>query len=482
VVTVGQPRQPQNAPPTGRVFAQTHNVTIRGAGQSDTQPAAALSSTGKPFATTVPLQLQPTTSISSDGRLTVDALQAGASSMLDPAVAIATSALMCMVLLVLLGSLLRSGMPGVLEWFAANLGIVIALPLILMRGRISDVLSVVVANLLMALSGVTYYAGCARFLRRPTRWPVLIAPLLPLGAALVYWRYVNDSIPNRVLVTTLFTAGICLATARLVLRHRPDGRVAYPYWVTAIMALIFGVCQLARGIYFMTLDGASNPVMFASPGNVLLLVAGAAVMPTLSMSAMMMVHDALLADARDAANRDFLTGALSRKGFETIARTRLAEAGRQGLPVSLLIIDLDHFKSINDTFGHAGGDAVLREFVRVMHLQLRRGDALGRMGGEEFAVLLPATELDDAMRLAERLRSAVVAQPATTTAGPCPYSISGGLAAWRAGETLDRLSARADAALYDAKRAGRNRMCVHQPATTAAARPARDSVEESTVQ
>lgn len=397
--------------------------------------------------------------------------------MLDPAVAIATSALMCMVLLVLLGSLVRSGMPGVLEWFAANLGMVVALPLILLRGRIPDALSVVAANMLMAGAGVTYYAGCARFLRRPARWPVLTASLLPLGVALVYWCYVDNSIPKRVLVTTLFTAGLCFAAAHLVLRHRPRGRSAYPYWVTAVTALIFGLCQIARGIYFMTLDGVSNPQMFASAGSVILLVAGAAIMPTLSMSAMMMVHDALLADARDAANRDFLTGALSRKGFETIARTQLAEAGRRGLPVSLLIIDLDHFKSINDTFGHAGGDAVLREFVRAMHTQLRRGDVLGRMGGEEFAVLLPATALDDAVRLAERLRSVVIAQPVTTAAGPCAYSISGGLAAWRAGETLDRLSARADAALYDAKRSGRNRICVYQAAGSAAALPSRDSAE-----
>jgi hypothetical protein len=105
------------------------------------------------------------------------------------------------------------------------------------------------------------------------------------------------------------------------------------------------MCQIARGIYFMTLDGVSSPLMFASTGSVILLVAGAAIMPTLSMSAMMMVHGVLLADARDAANRDFLTGALSRKGFEAVARTQLAEAGRQGLPVSRLIVNLDHFKS-----------------------------------------------------------------------------------------------------------------------------------------
>jgi diguanylate cyclase (GGDEF)-like protein len=401
--------------------------------------------------------------------------------MLDPAVAIATSALLSMVLLVLLGSLLRSGIPGVREWFAANLGMVIALPLILMRGRIPDTLSVVAANMLMALSAVTYYAGCARFLGRPARWPALTALLLPLGVALVYWRYVVDSIPIRVLVTTLFSTVVCVAVALLVLRRRPSGRSAYPYWVTAVMAFLFAICQAARGIYFVTLDGVSSPLMFASAGSVILLVAGAAIMPTLSMSAMMMVHDVLLADAREAANRDFLTGALSRKGFEAVARTWLGEAGRKGLPVSLLIVDLDHFKLINDTLGHAGGDAVLREFVRVTQMQLRRSDVLGRMGGEEFAVLLPATEPDDALRLAEQLRNAAIAQPVTTAAGSCTYSISGGIANWRLGETLDHLSTRADNALYEAKRSGRNRVCAHRATRSANDLPSQDGVERASV-
>ncbi|MFX5756401.1 GGDEF domain-containing protein, partial [Acinetobacter baumannii] len=89
-----------------------------------------------------------------------------------------------------------------------------------------------------------------------------------------------------------------------------------------------------------------------------------AIMPILSMSAMLMMHDALLADAREAANRDFLTGALSRKGFETLARRYVDRLQQQARPLSLLILDLDHFKNINDTLGHAGGDAVLRAFVQ----------------------------------------------------------------------------------------------------------------------
>ncbi|RQS71615.1 GGDEF domain-containing protein [Burkholderia sp. Bp8963] len=382
--------------------------------------------------------------------------------MLDPVVAIATSALMSLILAALLVSLLRSGIPGVPDWLAANLLMVVALPLVLLRGRISDAVSVVVANQLMALATILFYVGCARFLRRRVRWPVMAAALVAISVALVYWRYAVDSIPMRVLATTLFSAAYCIAGALLVVRHRPAGRSAYPYWATATLALTFGVCQVARGLYFMTLSGASNVLMFASTWNVVLLTIGAAVMPTLSMTAMMMVHDMLLSDARDAADRDFLTGALSRKGFEAAALQLSDTALGRGIPISLLIVDLDHFKAINDTFGHAGGDTVLREFVRAARLQLTRSDVLGRIGGEEFAVLLADAAPADALRLAERLRHAVAGQPVATGAGPCAYSISGGIAGWRAGDTLDRVNARADAALYEAKRAGRNRICVHR--------------------
>ncbi|ANH75777.1 diguanylate cyclase domain protein [Ralstonia insidiosa] len=379
--------------------------------------------------------------------------------MLDPGVAIATSALMSFVLLVLLGSLLRAGKPGVAEWFGANLAVVLALPMLLLRGTIPDALSVVVANVLLALAGAAYYAGCARFLGRRPHWPMLLAGVTAVGVAVIYWRYAVDSIPMRVFSTTLFSAAFCSALAWMLVRYPPAGRPAYPYRVTAAIAFVFGACQLARGIYFLTLDTASSPTMFSTAVSVLLLVVAAAIMPILSMSAMLMMHDALLADAREAANRDFLTGALSRKGFETLARRYVDRLQLQARPLSLLILDLDHFKRVNDTFGHAGGDAVLRAFVQMVQAQLRPTDVLGRIGGEEFALLLPETSLDSALLLAERLRKAAAAQTVAIGSQAHHYSLSGGVASWQAGESFDRLSVRADRALYDAKHQGRNRIC-----------------------
>ncbi|AJK44895.1 GGDEF domain-containing protein [Burkholderia plantarii] len=376
-------------------------------------------------------------------------------------VALATTALFGLVMLVLLGSLVRTGVAGVREWFAANLLLSLSLALLLARGRIPDVFTVVLGNGMFVLSGVTLYAGYARFLDLPPRWPwlgLLTGLTLP---ALVYWHYVADSIPMRVGITTLYTAIVCFAIAAIVIRRYRSGQSRYPYVATAGFATLFAISQVLRGAYFIMLPGPAGAQVYLTTFNISLLCVGAAIMPVMSMCAIMMVHDSMQQAARRVIDHDFLTRALSRQRFEVVARARVRDAERDGTPLSLLLIDLDHFKSINDTYGHAGGDSVLREFAELMLQKLRGGDALGRLGGEEFAILLPRTTLSDALRIADRLRDEVNRHTVETTAGLCSYSASGGLASRMPGETFEQLSARADRALYDAKISGRNRVCAH---------------------
>jgi diguanylate cyclase (GGDEF)-like protein len=375
-------------------------------------------------------------------------------------VALVSTCFLGLLMLPLLGSLLRSGMPGVREWLAADAALILAIPLLLLRGRISDVLSIMAANALFALAGVALYAGFARFLQRPTRWPLLLACAAVMVVAQAYWRYGVDSTPMRVVVSTVFTASICMAVAVIVARHRNEDRARYPYVATLWVSILFAACQLARGLYFMTVDRVPNALTFDATVNVVLLCVGAAIMPVMLMCGMMMMHSALLSNARDAVNRDFLTGALSREGFVSVARRLLAEADRRRTPLACLIVDLDHFKAINDTFGHTGGDEVLRGFVGLVRSTLRATDALGRIGGEEFAILMPGVALDHAQSLAERLRNAAMAHTVVTDKGMCRYSLSGGLAIRLPGETLDELTMRADRALYQAKVSGRNTLCV----------------------
>ncbi|MBE1162265.1 GGDEF domain-containing protein [Dyella acidiphila] len=375
-------------------------------------------------------------------------------------VAIAITWLLGLLMLPLLGSLLRSRVPGVREWLMADVALIVSMPLLLLRGHIPDLVSIIFANLVLSLAGVSLYAGFARFLQRAPRWPLLIACVAITLPPLLYWRYVVDSIPMRVVTAMAFTAAICLAVAVVVARGRQPGRSRYPYVTTMVVAIIFAACQSARGLYFLGLNHVANALTFNTFINVVLLCVGAAMMPVLLMCGMMMVHDALLCDARDAVNRDFLTGALSREGFAAVAQTMLAQADRNRSPLACLIVDLDHFKSINDTYGHTGGDQVLCEFVSLVRATLRAGDALGRVGGEEFVVLMPGVALGHAQSLAERLRHATMGHAVVTENGTCTYTLSGGLAIRLPGESLDQLMVRADRALYQAKVSGRNTLSI----------------------
>jgi diguanylate cyclase (GGDEF)-like protein len=377
-------------------------------------------------------------------------------------ITLGTTWLLGLLMLPLLGSLLRSSVPGIREWMGADVALLVAVPLLLMRDRIPDFVSIVIANTLVAVAGVTLYAGFARFLARPVRWRLLSGSVATAALALAYWRYVADNIPMRVVVSTWFTAGICIAVAAVVARYRSTERARYPYIATMGLAVMFAVSQIVRGIYFTTLEHVSNALSFDTTMNVVLLCVGAAIMPVLLMCGMMMVHDALLSHARAAVNRDFLTGALSREGFASVARELLAEADRNLSPLACLVVDLDHFKSINDTFGHTGGDKVLCEFVGLVRSTLRANDSLARVGGEEFAILMPGVTLDQARSSAERLRNAAMRHSVVTDNGPCNYSLSGGLAIRLPGETLDQLTTRADRALYQAKVLGRNMLCVDE--------------------
>jgi diguanylate cyclase (GGDEF)-like protein/PAS domain S-box-containing protein len=162
------------------------------------------------------------------------------------------------------------------------------------------------------------------------------------------------------------------------------------------------------------------------------------------------------------AHTDALTGVLNRRRFTDLAADELSRALRHDLPVALLMIDLDHFKAVNDRLGHAGGDAVLRSFAATAERVMRQGDIFGRVGGEEFAALLPQTALDGAVVMAERLRQNILAQPVQVGGVAVAYTVSIGVACWPApqvGEAdFDRLMVAADQALYAAKAQGRDRV------------------------
>lgn len=161
---------------------------------------------------------------------------------------------------------------------------------------------------------------------------------------------------------------------------------------------------------------------------------------------------------RFQSQTDMLTGLYNRRRLQEVAEQEFARRRRHPSPLSLMLLDLDHFKHVNDGYGHPVGDEVLSSFAETLQHQVRRLDTVARMGGEEFAVLLPDTDGQAARQLAERIRAATRTLPLPAEAGDHRLTVSIGLTEARQGDSFEHLYTRADRRLYAAKEAGRDRV------------------------
>lgn len=159
---------------------------------------------------------------------------------------------------------------------------------------------------------------------------------------------------------------------------------------------------------------------------------------------------------RELARKDALTAVLNRRAFIEIADDEVTRVRRYGRSLCIAMVDLDHFASINDRFGHRTGDEALTLVAKTLTEQLRRPDRIGRYSGEKFAILLPETHLEDAREVAERSRLAVEALHLYDNGELVPLTMSAGVVEWQPGEPLGETLKRADAAVSDAKASGRN--------------------------
>jgi diguanylate cyclase (GGDEF)-like protein len=171
----------------------------------------------------------------------------------------------------------------------------------------------------------------------------------------------------------------------------------------------------------------------------------------------MLVSDRAVTVHKNAASVDPLTGLFNRRGFSEACSRVIEREAHAGRPVTVMMFDIDHFKSINDRFGHPAGDEILKLFAAVVVNNVRLSDLSGRIGGEEFAALLPCP-LEEGVVVAERVREAFEASGIVDETGPVDTTVSIGVAGGPAGTELEVLLAAADTALYQAKRGGRNRV------------------------
>lgn len=161
------------------------------------------------------------------------------------------------------------------------------------------------------------------------------------------------------------------------------------------------------------------------------------------------------------ANQDYLTGIHNRRSLLELAQGEMDRAARYQHPTAVLMIDIDEFKKVNDTYGHLAGDQVLRNLVKVCQGRIRRTDSIGRYGGEEFLVIMPETELEGALTLAETIRQAASEETLSFDSSIIKYTVSIGVScatSVSSGSRIEPLIHLADQALYHAKRNGRNRV------------------------
>ncbi|MBO9997609.1 MAG: GGDEF domain-containing protein [Cyanobacteria bacterium SID2] len=171
----------------------------------------------------------------------------------------------------------------------------------------------------------------------------------------------------------------------------------------------------------------------------------------------MMVIQRLQGDLKAQANIDFLTKTFNRRAIQEQLSNEELKYYKMGKTFSVVLLDIDRFKSINDNYGHDGGDIVLKHLSEVLKQNLRKRDILGRWGGEEFIVILPDTPIDRALIVAERLRKSVESNPAAN--GLIQHTISLGVATFmQHGQTMKKLIKNVDTALYQAKKTGRNKV------------------------
>lgn len=370
-------------------------------------------------------------------------------------VAIAAILMVLMTFMLLAAWRLNPHIPGLKGWtLAFGCGLLVCLNLLL-RDSGHEWLMVIMTQLSSFLLAWLNLAAARRYLGRRAL-PVLagVAGAVSVLACALYFTLLEVNQGARFLLQSA-TAGLLFLMAA---RQMATGGVReYP------ARYLFAAISGSHGLFLLLrpwLFRLGEHGMFDRHGTLvvshLAVVESIIAVVMLGFSVVMLANEQVTQALKHMADRDPLTGTYNRRAFMNMLEKATHYSSRLGFPVSVLLIDLDHFKRINDTWGHQRGDDALRHVVGVAHDCLREGDILGRLGGEEFAIALPNANQHEAEQIASRLRQAIAAQPLQYAGALLPLTTSIGVAAWRPPESPDGLLHRADEAMYQAKRQGRN--------------------------
>ncbi|GGG92315.1 sensor domain-containing diguanylate cyclase [Silvibacterium dinghuense] len=359
-------------------------------------------------------------------------------------------------LLTFLNLRVHRGAPG-LAWFPAfAVSVCGGAALVALRGTIPDWLSIVCGNALFSLGYLFLHRSMTSFFGRGAYgWRFQIALVSAFILAMIEYGAVHPNTSRRLIALSIVLTVQLTITGWLVFRSTP------PYmrsagWIMGIVLFLLAAGNLIR-LAGVVLQGAPGNYLRGGPLLAWVVINTSVLQGGIIVSFVWMTAARLHHDLVQQATTDPLTSLYNRRALETIAERTIAAKGKNHTPISAILFDLDNFKEINDSFGHLGGDAALIAVSRCLQRETRPGDTLARWAGDEFAILLDATELEAAQALAERLRMALEqlcvrygSHEFSLTASFGVAELSSAAGGW------DELMQQCDRALYAVKSSGGN--------------------------
>jgi diguanylate cyclase (GGDEF)-like protein len=322
------------------------------------------------------------------------------------------------------------------------------------EGQFSPPLPVGTANAMLFVACGMIWSAARLFRGRPVLWGSMVAGATIWLLACLMPEFVNSTMA-RIVLSSLIVASYTFLTAAELWRERRKHLLQR--WPAIFVPMLHGLVFLCP-IPLAGMMPDENGVVALASGwiavftlEVMLYIVGTAfIVLVLAKERSVRIH-------KTAATTDELTGVLNRRGFMTAARAMVERFEKTRAPLSVLVFDLDHFKKVNDRFGHAVGDHTLRLFALIAGLNMRASDVLGRLGGEEFVAILPGS-VNEVAVAAERVRAAFEAAGVMVADQPVGATVSIGVASGAPGTDVIAMIAAADKALYKAKEKGRNRI------------------------